>query len=388
MNNTIELSNMYELALFPKRNFIATRGEGALLWDDQDKQYIDCAGASGSVNVGHCHARVVRAIQEQAAKLICCTGIFHHELRSKVCERLISLAPKNLRKVFLCNSGTESIEAALKFARISTGRHGFIATVRGFHGRTLGALSATHNPKYREGFEPLVPGFTHVPFNDIAALSAVVTSETAGVILEIVQGEGGVYLAEAEYLRQAQALCRERGAMLIVDEVQTGFCRTGKMFACEHSGLEPDILCLAKSIAGGVPLGATLCADSVRIHIGSHGTTFGGSPIGCAAALASIDVMIDEHLAENAAEKGDYFGAKLRAIVSPKIREVRQLGLMIGVQLKERSTSYLQALMEEGVLAIPAGPTVMRYLPPLVISKAQIDRVVEKTALVLSRPAT
>ena len=249
----------------------------------------------------------------------------------------------------------------------------------------MGALSATHNPKYREGFEPLVPGFVHVPFNDLNALAQACDDDTAAVLLEPVQGEGGVYPADIEYLKGAQRLCRERGALLIMDEIQTGFCRTGNMFACEQYGVEPDMLCLAKSIAGGVPLGAVLCADSVKVEVGQHGTTFGGSPLACAAANAAIEVMQSENLAQQARDNGAFFVAKLREIGSAKIREVRHLGLMVGVQLKVKSTSYLQALMEQGVLAIPAGPTVIRYLPPLTISRDDLAFVAEKTALVLER---
>jgi acetylornithine/LysW-gamma-L-lysine aminotransferase len=257
--------------------------------------------------------------------------------------------------------------------------------MRGFHGRTMGALSATWNKKYREPFMPLVPDFQHVPYNKLERLEAAIDEETAAVILEIVQGEGGVHLGTAEYLQGAQALCQERGALLIIDEVQTGFGRTGKLFACEHYGLEPDLLCLAKSIAGGIPMGAVLIGERVKaLSPGVHGSTFGGNPLAAAASLAALDVLEDEALPQRAAELGEYLLEKLQEINSPLIREVRGLGLMVGIEIKQKVASYLQALTARGVLAQPAGLTVIRLLPPLVITQAQIDRVVKAIADVLS----
>ena len=278
----------------------------------------------------------------------------------------------------MCNSGTEAIEAAFKFARYTTGRRKIIATMRGFHGRTMGALSATWNKHYREPFEPLVPDFQHVPYNKLERLETAIDETTAAVILEVVQGEGGVHPGTVEYLQGAQALCQERGALLIIDEVQTGFGRTGKMFASEHFGLEPDLICLAKSIAGGVPMGAVLIGERVgELSPGVHGSTFGGNPLAAAASLVALDVLEDEALPQHAAEGGEYLLEKLQEINSPLIREVRGLGLMVGIEIKQKVAPYLQALTERGVLAQPAGLTVIRLLPPLVISKKQIDRVVD-----------
>ncbi len=259
--------------------------------------------------------------------------------------------------------------------------------MRGFHGRTMGALSATWEKKYREPFEPLVPGFRHVAYNDLAALEAAVTPETAAVILEVVQGEGGVRPGTAEFLRGAQRLCRERGALLIIDEIQTGFGRTGAMFACEHFGLEPDLLCVAKSMAGGLPMGAVLMGGRVGVLPPQvHGSTFGGNPLACAAAVAAIDYLESEKLPERAAELGAWFLARLARIEAPVVREVRGLGLMVGIELKQKVTPYLQALMAEGVLALPAGLTVMRFLPPLVISQAELARAADAVERVLTRP--
>jgi acetylornithine/LysW-gamma-L-lysine aminotransferase len=311
--------------------------------------------------------------------------MFYNDKRAALLERLIAIAPAGLERAFLCNSGAEAIEAALKFARLVTGRREVVATMRGFHGRTMGALSATWEKKYREPFEPLVPGFRHVAYNDLAALEAAVSGETAAVILEVVQGEGGVRPGTADFLRGAQRLCRERGALLIVDEVQTGFGRTGAMFACEHHGLSPDLLCLAKSIAGGLPMGSVLLGERVgALPPQVHGSTFGGYPLACAAALAAIDFIEAEHLPERSAELGAWFLARLGQIRSPLVREVRGLGLMVGIELKQKVTPYLQALMGQGVLALPAGLTVMRFLPPLVISQAELAAAADAVERVLT----
>jgi acetylornithine/LysW-gamma-L-lysine aminotransferase len=256
--------------------------------------------------------------------------------------------------------------------------------MRGFHGRTMGALSATWNKTYREPFEPLVPGYSHVPYNNIEALDAAVTLDTAAVLLEVVQGEGGVLPGDGEYLRAARRITQERGALLIIDEVQTGLGRTGKMFAIQHYDLTPDLLCMAKSLAGGLPMGATLIGPAVQnLGPGLHGSTFGGNPLACAAALAVLGVMKRDRLPEQAAEKGEYLMGRLREIQSPLIREVRGLGLMVGIELKKKVAPYLQAMAERGVIALPAGLTVIRLLPPLVISYEQLDRGVAVIAEVL-----
>jgi acetylornithine/LysW-gamma-L-lysine aminotransferase len=290
-----------------------------------------------------------------------------------------------MERVYLCNSGTEAIEAAFKIARYTTRRRKIIATMRGFHGRTMGALSATWNKKYRQPFMPLVPDFVHVPYNKLERLETSIDDESAAVVLEVVQGEGGVYLGTEEYLQGAQRLCQERGVMLILDEVQTGFGRTGKMFAAQHYELEPDLLCLAKSIAGGVPMGAVLLGERVgELSPGIHGSTFGGNLLAATASLTALDVLEEEALPQRAAELGEYLLDKLREINSPLIREVRGLGLMVGIEIKQKVASYLQALTARGVLAQPAGLTVIRLLPPLVISKDQIDQVVDTLVEVLS----
>src|SRR5450759_2882670 len=332
--NTAEikaLEDQYTSGVYTKRPVAIVRGLGAHLWDADGKEYIDCAGGQGAANLGHANPAVAKAIAEQAQVLISCPEMFYNDRRAALEERLVSLT--GMGRGFLCNSGTEAVEAALKFARLLTGRSGVVATMRGFHGRTMGALSATWEKKYREPFEPLVPGFSHIAYNDQAALDAAITDQTAAVILEVVQGEGGVRPGTPEFLHQAQALCRQRGALLIIDEIQTGFGRTGRMFASQHFDLQPDFLCLAKSIAGGLPMGATLIGSRVgEMPSQVHGSTFGGNPLACAASLAAIDYLETNHLPERAAEIGLWFLNELRQIESPLIREVRGLGLMVGIE--------------------------------------------------------
>jgi len=308
---------------------------------------------------------------------------FPNDQRAMLMEKITALVP-GLDRVFFCNSGTESVEAAFKFARISTGRKNIVAAMRAFHGRTYGSLSATFNKKYREGFEPLVPGFSHVAYNNVEALDKAVKEETAAVILEVVQGEGGVYPASAEYIQAARRICDERGALLIVDEIQTGFGRTGRMFAIQHFGVTPDLLTCAKSIAGGVPMGAVLIGKKIKnLTPGVHGSTFGGNPLSCAAANAALDVILGEDLPGQAAAKGAYLLEKLKKIESPNIRDIRGLGLMVGIEMKQKVKPYIKILQEKKIIALNAGMTVIRLLPPLVISYEQIDHLVDVLTEVL-----
>ncbi len=386
--NIQELESQHTSGLYTKRPIAIVRGQGARLWDSDGHEYIDCVGGQGAGNVGHANAAVAAAIAGQAATLIACPEMFYNDRRAALLEKLTAIAPPGLTRAFLCNSGAEAIEAAFKFARLRTGRREIVAFMRGFHGRTMGALSATWEKKYREPFEPLVPDFTHVAYNDPAALEAAVSEKTAAVVLEVIQGEGGVRPGTADFLHAARRLCRERGALLIVDEIQTGFGRTGAMFACEHFSLEPDLLCLAKSIAGGLPMGAVLFNDRVGpLPPQTHGSTFGGNPLACAASLAAIGYLEAEGLADRAAELGAWFLERLKQIRSPLIREVRGRGLMVGIELKQKVTPYLQALMlEHRVLALPAGLTVMRFLPPLVIAQDDLARAADAVEAVLTRP--
>ena len=383
-NEIIEVENKYTSGVYVKQELAIVRGQGASLFDADGAEYLDCASGHGVANLGHAHPKIAEALYKQASTLITLFESFPNDQRALLMEKITSLVPR-LDRVFFCNSGTESVEAALKFARISTGRKNIVAAMRAFHGRTYGSLSATFNKKYHEGFEPLVPGFSHVAYNKIEALDNAVNEETAAVILEVVQGEGGVYPAMTEYIQAVRRICDERGALLIVDEIQTGFGRTGKLFAIEHFGVIPDLLVCAKALAGGVPMGAVLIGHSVKnLTPGVHGSTFGGNPLACAAALAALSVIEEEDLAGQAAAKGAYLMGKLKKIESPNIREVRGLGLMVGIELKQKVAPYIRALQEKKIIALNAGMTVIRLLPPLVISYQQIDHLVDALSEVLA----
>ena len=383
--STIDREAAHTSGLYQKRDIALVRGEGARVWDETGREYIDCVGGQGSGNLGHGNAAVADAIAAQARTLSFCTELFYNDRRAELYDRLAKILPGALDRVFLCNSGTEAVEGALKFAHLATKRAKVVATMRGFHGKTMGALSATWGPEYRELFGPLLEGFSHIPFNKTEALDAAITGETSAFIVELVQGEGGVRPATQEFVTEAARLCRERGAMLIVDEVQTGFGRTGTMFALEQYGIVPDVLCLAKSIAGGMPMGAIAFSRALgELPKRSHSSTFGGNPLACAAAIATIDEHLRLGLAAAAAERGRQLHDGLAAIGSPKVREVRGLGLLQGIELKENAGPTIKALQEHGVLALGAGPTVVRYLPPLVITAAQVDAVTEATRAALA----
>ncbi len=382
--NISETESRFTSGVYTKRPIAIVRGKGAHVWDENGKEYIDCVGGQGAANVGHANVQVAEAIAQQARTLISLTEVFYNDKRAALEEKLIAISPNHADRVYLCNSGTEAIEAAIKFARFSTGRSGIVAMMRAFHGRTMGALSATWEPKYRDPFLPLVPDFSHIPFDNLDKARQAITDRTAGVLVEVVQGEGGVRPASQQFLLGLQELCRERGALLIVDEVQTGFGRTGKMFASEHFGLQGDLVALAKSIAGGLPMGALLMGDRVKkLEPLIHGSTFGGNPLACAASLAAIDFVEKQNLPSRAAELGAYTLGRLQRIESPMIREARGVGLLLGVELKQKVTPYLMALLERGVLALPAGPNVLRLLPPLVIEKTDLDIVVDQIEKVL-----
>lgn len=383
--NYREIEDRYSTGVYPKREAVIVRGEGAIVWDEAGRRYIDCIGGHGSANVGHCNPAVIAAVDEQMRRLTNCTETLYNDARARCLAKLVEVLPPGLDRIFLCNSGTEAVEGALKFARMATGRQEVVAFMRGFHGRTMGSLSATWEPKYREPFLPLVPGFKHVPYENIGAVREVVSESTAAILVEPVQGEGGVRPGSADFLTALGEVSRTSGALLIVDEIQTGFGRTGKMFACEHYGLTPDIMCVAKSIAGGLPMGAFAIGPRVQNVLKmTHGSTFGGNPVVCAAAVAAIQYLQDENLPARAAELGAEFVGRLRAIRSDQVREVRGLGLMIGMELRQKATPLLKALMDRGVLALPAGPTVVRFLPPLVIQRTDLMAVAETVAELLA----
>ncbi len=350
----------------PRLNLV--RGDNARLWDDRGRSYVDLGATHGAGSLGAANPVIAAAVAAQARELLYVGSGYANPVRTEFLERLLSLLPGSFSRVFLSNSGTEAIEAALKIARSSTGRTKIVTAMRGFHGRTMGSLSATWRRELKEPFEPLVPGFVHVAFNDPHALEAAVDESTALVLLEPVQGEGGVHVATEEYLRVAREATERAGALLAWDEVQTGIGRTGRLFAFERWGVVPDLLVLAKSLAGGVPIGATVTTAEVATRFrGSHHSTFGGNPLACAAGLAALDFTVRERLPARAERLGEQARATLRDLPPDKVREVRGLGLMIGVELREKAAPYLAALEERGYLAIPAGSTVIRLLPPLTI---------------------
>ncbi|MDP2964803.1 MAG: aspartate aminotransferase family protein [Pelolinea sp.] len=383
-NEIFAIENKHSSGTYTKQPLVIVRGQGASLFTADGTEYLDCSSGHGVANLGHAHPKIAEALYKQASTLVTLFETFPNDQRAMLMEKITSLVD-GLDRVFFCNSGTEAVEAALKFARLSTGRKNVIAAKRAFHGRTYGSLSATFNKKYREGFEPLVPGFSHVAYNNIEALDKAVTDETAAVILEVVQGEGGVYPANKEYIQEARRICDERGALFIVDEIQTGFGRTGKMFAIQHFGVTPDLLTCAKSLAGGVPMGAVLIGKKVQnLTPGVHGSTFGGNPLSCAAANTALTIMEDEDLPGQAEAKGNYLIEKLKKIESSNIREVRGLGLMIGIEIKQKVSPYIKILQEKKIIVLNAGMTVIRLLPPLVISYEQIDHLVDVLAEVLN----
>ncbi|MEW6506848.1 MAG: acetylornithine/succinylornithine family transaminase [Bacteroidota bacterium] len=375
MSNYKSLIDQYEVDVYPRRDVVLVKGKDARVWDDIGNEYIDMAAGISVANIGHANSKVAEAISKQAEILITCPNTFYNDAKAIFLEKLFSVVPKNLTRAFLTNSGTEAIEAAIKFARLNTKKTKIIAAMKGFHGRTYGALSATYKKEYRDGFEPLVPGFDFAPYNNFEKLEQLVNEETAAIILEPVQGEGGINIGQKEYFCKVRELCDKKNILLIIDEIQTGFCRTGKLFAIEHLGVEADMMTLAKSIAGGFPMGALLCSDKMKIEKTKHGSTFGGNPLACAAGSASLDFMIENKLWEAADAKGKYFKNKLEKLSLSKIREIRIIGLMIGIELKEKVQPYLEELLKRKIVALPAGTTVLRMLPPLVISYEDLDKV-------------
>jgi acetylornithine/N-succinyldiaminopimelate aminotransferase len=357
---------------YARQDVLLVRGSGARVWDSEGKEYLDFVAGIAVNNVGHCHPAVAQAIARQAERLIHTSNLYYTENQVLLAEELKALT--GMKRAYFCNSGAESVEAALKLTRRATGKSKIVAAERAFHGRTLGALGTTYKPIYREPFRPLNEA-TFVPYNDTEALKEAVTAETGAVILEPVQGEAGVYVADAEYLRAARQICDDRGALLIFDEVQTGFGRTGKWFGKEHSAVMPDIMTLAKAMAGGLPIGAMLAAGPAAEAFvkGDHGSTFAGGPLICAAALAAIQVIKDERLVERSEEMGAYLKSQL-AKLAP--REVRGLGLLVGVDLEADCKTLVEKALAKGVLLNSTGEHTLRFIPPLVVGKDEIDKVV------------
>jgi acetylornithine/LysW-gamma-L-lysine aminotransferase len=376
----INFENRLMANVFAKRPVVITRGKGALVWDINGKEYVDCMGSYGVALLGHSHPKVVEAVCKQAETLISCHASLYNNKRTEFLQKLMSITPRGLNKAFLSNSGAESVECAIKLARKYTGKPEIIAVMGGYHGKTMGALSATWDKKYREPFQPLVPEFKHFPPDNLEKLTEAVTDKTAAVLLEPIRGEGGVRVPPDDFLPGVRELCDEKDVLLILDEVQTSFGRTGKLFGCEHWGVTPDVMCLAKPFAGGLPIGITVAKEPVMsaFKVGEHSSTFSGSPLVCAAACAAIDALVKEKLAGRAANLGGYFKAKLEELQARYkiVKEVRGLGLMLGMELRYDVHNIILKTMERGVLILDAGRNVLRFLPPLVIEKEQIDKTI------------
>ena len=378
------MGNLYQR--FP---ITVERGEGAHVWDVNGKEYIDCMGGYGVALVGHKNQRVNNAITQQINKIITVHSSLYNKTREEFLKTLIGLAPEGLTQVHLNNSGAEAVEAAMKFARKFTGKKGMVAMKGSYHGKSFGALSLTFNPKYRKPFEPLVQKVSFASFGDIESLNQAVDEDTACIILEPIQGESGIVVAPDGFLQKVRELCDRKGIVLIFDEIQAGLGRTGKLWACSHWNTAPDILCLAKGIAGGVPMGATLVKPEILASMsrGEHSSTFGGNPISCAAGTAALKALTEDGLIENSEAMGKIFREGLEDLKKRHsiIREIRGKGLMIGVEIKFEIRDILAALMEHGVLMLYSGRNILRILPPLVISREDIAKVLHILDLVLTK---
>jgi len=364
------------------------KGVGAHVWDADGKEYIDCMGGYGVALVGHKNDRVNNAIKEQIDKIITVHSSLYNKTREEFLTTLIGLAPKGLTQVHLNNSGAEAIEAAMKFARKFTGKKGMVAMKGSYHGKSFGALSLTFNPKYRKAFAPLVEKVSFASYGDIESLRSVVDEDTAFVILEPIQGESGIIVAPEGFLQDVRKLCDEKGIVLIFDEIQAGLGRTGRLWACDHWNTAPDILCLAKGIAGGVPMGATLVRPDILASIskGEHSSTFGGNPISCAAGTAALKAITEDGLIENSEKMGKLFREGLEELKEKHqmIREIRGKGLMIGIEMKFEVKDILFGLIKKGVLMLYSGRNILRILPPLVISEDDVTKVLHALDLVLT----
>lgn len=373
--------------VFSEKPLQIASGEGMTLTGGNGTEYLDFGASYACTPLGHCPPSVVDAIREQAGDLLYVQGSYPVAVRTALRERLAESAPGDLSNVWLCNSGTEANEAALKFARSATGNQKVIAAKRAFHGRTLGALSLTWKDAYRDPFGPLPGAVEFVPYGDEEALAAAVDDDTAAVFLEPIQGEGGVHPAGDSYLQTAREQSTEAGAALVLDEIQTGLGRTGSLWACEQAGVVPDILTAAKGLASGLPLGATLCATWIAEDAGNHGSTFAGNPLVAAAADATLSGIVDQELPQQAGSVGSYLQSELSKAVNVHdlpVRDVRGQGLMVGVEVKRGAMGVLRDLaLNQGILALPAGRSVVRLLPPLVAEEQHVDTVVDALIEVL-----
>ena len=367
------LGNLYQR--FPIN---ISKGKGSLVWDVSGKEYIDCMGGYGVALIGHCNDRVVNAIKNQSEKLITCHMSIYNNVRLEFLEKISKISPKKLSKVFFSNSGAESTESALKFSRKFTGKSGIIAMTGGYHGKTFGALSVTHNEKYRKSFQPLLEGVKFVPYTNPSKIEESLDNSIGTVIVEPIQGETGIIVPSDGTLQQIRKICDQNNLVLIFDEIQTGLGRTGKMWAGEHWSTTPDIMCLAKGIAGGLPMGLTLCKPEIldAMKVGEHSSTFAGNPLSCSAGIATIESIIEENLVENAAKIGNIFKHGLFQLKENHriVRDVRGLGLMLALELRFDVKDVLFEGIKEGLLMLYSGRNIIRLLPPLVLDEVKVAK--------------
>ena len=380
-----ETEEAFGVQAFKKFPLAIVRGKGSVVWDADGKEYIDFMTGIGVALVGHSNDAVLKAINEQSAMLITCHGTFYNDARAGFMERLVRIAPRSLTKVLLANTGTESVEAAIKLARRRTARKKIISMKGAFHGKTYGSLSATWNKKYRDPFGPLLDGFEFAEYGDPGSLSQLVDNDTAAVLAEPVQGESGIIVPPPDYFKHVREICDRKGVLLILDEIQSGLGRTGRMWASEHWGVVPDIMTVSKGLGGGLPIGAAIATDDVASSLkgGEHTSTFAGNPLSCAAASATLDFIVQNDLPGQAREKGEKMKAGLSKIASEHklVREVRGLGLMLAMQTRVDIHSQLLSAEANGVIFAYSGRDTFRFLPALVIDQSQISRGLE----VLSR---
>ncbi len=377
MDEFLPIQQHFTVPVYVNRGVSFIRGEGMYLYDTEGTRYLDLMSNYGVSILGHSHPDLMRALTQQLSRLVTLHGSFGNDSRANAAKMLIKRCGSGLKQVYFSNSGAEAIEAALKFAVLASGKKRFIVAEHGYHGKTLGALSATSGEKYSAPFTPLLWQFDRIPFGNITSLSETISPETAAVILEPVQGEGGIYPPPAEYLQAVRELCTKNGILLIIDEIQTGCGRTGTFLAIQQHNVNPDILCLGKGLAGGIPVGATLVTtpigEQIPRHI--HTSTFGGNPLACAGIIATLE-LLNEPLLDHVVTMGTYFIHALKMISSPLISDVRGVGLMIGIELTSQRDEILKKMQKEQILAIPAGASVIRFLPPFLIQKREIDSAV------------
>lgn len=381
------LDKDYVMQTYGRQPIAIKEGRGSVVWDMEGKSYIDCVAGIAVNNLGHAHPRLAEAICEQSQKLIHTSNLYYTEEQVKLAELLVKVSPHG--KAFFCNSGAEANEGAIKLARKYTGKGEIIAMENSFHGRTITTITATGQHKYKKGFGPLTPGFKHVPYGDVKAVEDAITDETAAVLVEPVQGEGGIIIPPDGYLAELKKICHENDVLLIFDEVQTGFGRTGEMFASQTFKVSPDITTLAKAIAGGFPMGAILASSEVgsAFEPGDHAATFGGGPLACAAAKTSIEIIREEGLLMRCRNNGKYFKNELNELMDAHglVEDVRGLGLMLGLEMDMPCGNMVDSMREQGVLVNCTADKVLRFVPPLVISEEQIDTVTDRLDEVLGR---